>query len=235
MKELTIEDAKILNPDLDPALFLPSSADVLNAIEKGLVKEWLEFIADEHVAPKKRLLLLVPCAAKKPYEPPRNELYKRLLELETRFKDLYLCAISEPLALEPREYWNFKWKGRNLIYDAPFFSWIVSYGYKWDIEVAKEVWNKLAEVVMKWFNRNENKFEAVVAFACPNSGYRDILRLAKVDRYVPEECPDIKVSYEENVSRVYTQPWVWKELEVGVIDVMRKGRRNRTLFILAVV
>ena len=221
MVELTIEEAKILNSDLDPALFLPSPADVLNAIEKGLVKEWLKFIADEHVAQKKKLLLLVQCAAKKPYEPPRNELYKRLLELETRFKDLYLCAVSEPLALEPREYWNFKWKGTNLIYDAPFFPWIEKYGYKWDEEVAREVWEKLAEVARKWFDRNENKFEDVVAFACSNSGYREILRLVKVSRYVPEKCPDIKVSYEENVSRVYTQPRVWKELGEVVEGVTR--------------
>lgn len=223
MLVLTIEKAKILNPDLDPALFLPSPKDVLNAIEKGVVNEWLEFIAGEHVAPKKKLLLLVPCAAKKPYEPPRNGLYRRILELKTRFKDLYLCAVSEPLALEPREYWNFKWKGTNLIYDAPFFPWIEKYGYEWDKEVARDVWEKLAEVAKKWFDRNENKFEAVVAFACPDSGYREILRLVKVDRYVPEECPDIVVSYEENVSRVYTQPGVWKELEEGVIEVMRKG------------
>jgi len=223
MVELTIEEAKILNPDLAPALFLPSPADVLDAIEKGLVKEWLGFIADEHVAQKKKLLLLVPCAAKKPYEPPRNELYKRLLELETRFKDLYLCAVSEPLALEPREYWNFKWKGMNLIYDAPFFPWIARYGYKWDIEVAKEVWNKLAEVASKWFDRNKYRFEKVVAFACPDSGYREILRLVQVDRYVPEECPDIEVSYKENVSRVYTQLRVWTELEEVVMRVMKKG------------
>lgn len=178
--KLTIEDAKALNPDLNPALFLPSPRDVLEAIEEGLVKEWLEFIADEHVAPKRKLLLLVPCAEKKPYEPPKSELYKKLLELEKRFGDLYLCAVSEPLALEPREYWSLKWRGVNLIYDAPFFPWIKKYGYKWDEKVAREVWEKLAEVARKWFDRNENKFEDVVAVACPNSGYREILRKDKI-------------------------------------------------------
>lgn len=57
----------------------------------------------------------------------------------------------------------------------------------------------------------------MVAFACPGSGYREILRLVWVDRYVPGECPDIAVSYEDNVSKVYTQPEVWTELE-GVVE-----------------
>jgi hypothetical protein len=41
-----------------------------------------------------------------------------------------------------------------------------------------------------------------------------------VDRYLLEECPDIEVGYEENVSRVYTQPRVWKELEEVVEEVI---------------
>ncbi|MHC1635316.1 MAG: hypothetical protein ACXQTS_01655 [Candidatus Methanospirareceae archaeon] len=209
-----MEDAKKLNPDLNPELFLPSPKDVLEAIKReGIVKEWLEFIAKEHEAPKKKLLLFTPCAEKKPYEPPRSPLYKKLLELEKSLSSVYMCAVSEPLALEPREYWGFRWGERNLIYDAPFFPWIEEYGYEWDESVAKEVWGRLAVVAREWFERNGYKFERVVAFACPNSGYRKILKFVDVDIYVPEVCPDAEVSYEENVSRVYTQPKVWEELE----------------------
>jgi hypothetical protein len=96
----------------------------------------------------------------------------------------------------------------------------VRYGYNWDRAVAEEVWNTLAEVAKKWYDRNKDNFDAVVAFACPESGYRAVLRLVQVDRYVPETCPDIEVRYEENVSRVYTQPGVWKKLETAVMEVM---------------
>lgn len=37
--KLRIENAKVLNPDLNPELFLPSPRDVLKAIEEGLVKD----------------------------------------------------------------------------------------------------------------------------------------------------------------------------------------------------
>ena len=72
------------------------------------------------------------------------------------------------------------------------------------------------------YDRNKDNFDAMVAFGCPETGYRAVLRLVQVDRYVPAACPDIEVRYEENVSRVYTQPGVWKELETAVMDVIGK-------------
>ena len=94
------------------------------------------------------------------------------------------------------------------------------YGYDWDRAVAEEVWNTLAAVAKRWYDRNRDNFDAVVAFACPATGYRVVLWLVQVDQYVPATCPDIEVRYEENVSIVYPQPGVWKELETAVIEVI---------------
>lgn len=268
MAMLTLEDARKLNPRLNAELFFPAPQDVLSAVKGGnrIVRRWLEFIAERHEPPHASLLLFVPCDAKKPYEPPRSELFRRLLELERLINGaetekwleaartaagsggdgssgsggggdgdgsgqrrsafahrlrLYMCAVSEPLALEPREFWGFEWRldGElvNLVYDAPFFPWIERYGYRWDEGVAEEVWRTLNGVVRRWFMRNGRKFEHVLALACPDSGYRRILS-GVVTSFVPSECPEVEETYEENVSRVYTQDAVWNEL----LDALRR-------------
>ena len=79
---ITLEEAKRINPDLNPELFLPDPRDVLRALDKSPVKDWLKFIAEEHIPPvKSARLVFVPCAAKKPYDPPRNILHKKTLRL----------------------------------------------------------------------------------------------------------------------------------------------------------
>jgi predicted RNA-binding protein len=215
---LELKDARKLNPGLNPELFLPSPRDVLEAMDKKPVKDWLSFIAAQHVAPRRKLLLFIPCAEKKPYYPPRDELHERLLELERKY-GVYLCSVSEPLALEPREFWSFKWKGENLVYDAPFFPWIEKYGYKWDSKLAAQVWRRLSRVVHRWFSRNRGNFQHVLALACPGSGYRRILSRIEVEKFIPEKCPDIEATYEENVSRIYTHPAVWSELEEKLKEI----------------
>jgi len=212
--KITLKEALKLNPGLNPRLFLPSPEDVLRALGESPVKEWLEYIAGEHVPPVRGArLLFVPCAAKKPYDPPRNVLHKRLIEeVERKFPDVYMVAVSEPLALEPREHWNFRWRGHNLIYDAPFFPWIERYGYRWDWRVAEEVWGRLAEVAYRWFKRNGRLFRRVIALATPSSGYRRILSKVRVDIYIPNFEPKVEVSYEENGERIYTHPDVWSQL-----------------------
>jgi len=223
---ITLEDARRLNPQLNTELFFPGPSDVLRALEENrIVREWLEFIENEHEAREAEVLLFVPCTPKKPYDPPRDEFHRRLLELERNF-DVYLVSVSEPLALEPREFWNFRWargmKGVegegeevNLVYDAPFFPWIEKYGYEWSDEIAERVWKKLAAVAGKWFERNAEKFERVVCLAFPDTGYRKILSRVKVDAFVPEKRPEelgieVKEDYFQNTDSDYLL--VWDEL-----------------------
>ncbi len=219
MQMITIEDAKKLNPRLNPKLFFPSPEDVLNAIrENDIVKEWLEFIAEKHIARSAEVLLLVPCTPKKPYDPPRDEFHRKLIELEKNY-DVYLVSVSEPLSLEPREYWNFVWKRDgeeiNLVYDAPFFPWIEKYGYRWSEEIAREVWEILSRVAGRWYERNRKKFERVICLAFPETGYRKIVSRIDVDVFVPEKRPEelgieVKEDYFQNTDSDYIK--VWDEL-----------------------
>ncbi len=223
---ISLEEAKRINPNLNPKLFLPDPRDVLRALDETPVKEWLEFIAEEHVPPVENArLVFVPCAAKKPYDPPRNILHRKLIELEKEHPDLYFVAVSEPLALEPREYWNFKWRGYNLIYDAPFFPWIERYGYKWDEKIAEEVWRKLSLVAEKWYRRNRHLFRVVICYAAPGSSYRRILSKVKADYYIPDKEPSVEISYEENVERIYTHPYSWSQL-LRVLEITKRNAPN---------
>ncbi len=212
---ITIEDAKKLNPDINPELFFPSPSDVLRAVESNrIVREWLDFISKEHRARKARILLFVPCTPRKPYDPPRDEFHRRLIELEKKY-DVYTVSVSEPLALEPREFWSFKWrrgnKTVNLIYDAPFFPWIEKYGYEWCEEIAERVWDKLSRVVEEWYRRNR-VFDSVVCLAFPGTGYRKIVSRVDVDVFVPEFEVECEENYFSNTDRDYLKKEVWEEL-----------------------
>lgn len=208
---LKLADAFSLNPGLNPNLFLPDPKDVLASLERAPVKDWLEFIAQEHLAPPHRILLFTPCTPRKPYDPPRDQLHAKLLELEQRY-DLYLVSVSEPLGLEPREFWSFSWRGINLIYDAPFFPWIQSYGYRWDWEIASKVWEKLSRVAGEWYSRNSGKFQHLIGFATPQSSYRRILAQIPVQIWVPDFEPQLELSYWENTDKLYIQPRIWDQL-----------------------
>ena len=210
--KITLEYSLKLNPRLNPDLFMPDPKIVLEKINKPPISEWLKFIANEYEIQKVKNLILIPCSFYKPYDPPHDEFYRRINELRKKVRDTKFITVSVPLALEPEEYWSFQWKDYNLIYDCPFFPWIENFGYKWDEEVEKRVFIRLESVIRRFFERNRENFEEVIAFFVPSSFE---LRLVKkyVDHYILNEDPRIEVSYDNNTSEVYCHSKVWKEFE----------------------
>lgn len=207
-----------LNPRLNPDIFMPNPRQVLEKMDKSPVKEWLDFISKEYAIEKVNNLILIPCSFYKPYKPPHDEFYKRINELRKKVVDSKLITVSVPLALEPEEFWNFQWKGHNLIYDCSFFPWIEKFGYKWDEEIAQKVFLKLKLVIDSFFQKNKTFYESMIAFFVPS--YFELKLVKKyVDHFVLKEDPDIDVSYDNNTSEIYCYPKVWWEFE----DFLRCG------------
>lgn len=210
--KITLDYSLKLNPRLNPDLFMPDPRQVLEKMDKSPVKDWLDFISKEYEIEKVKNLILIPCSFYKPYNPPHDEFYRRINELRKKVVDSKFITVSVPLALEPEEFWNFQWRGHNLIYDCPFFPWIEKFGYKWDEETTQKVFLKLKLVIDSFFQRNKTFYERVIAFFVPSSFE---LKLVKkyVDYFVLKEDPGIDVSYDNNTSEIYCHPKVWPKFE----------------------
>jgi len=212
MMKITLEHALKLNPRLNPDLFIPDPRLVLKKMEESPIKYWLRFISEEYRMNKVKNLILIPCSFYKPYDPPHDEFYRRINELRKKIVNSKFITVSVPLALEPEEFWSFQWKGFNLIYDCPFFPWIEKFGYKWDETIAKQVFSRLQQVIDRFFEKNRNFCERIIAFFVPDSSE---LKLVKeyADIVVPGFSVSPQVSYDNNTSEVYCDPVVWRSFE----------------------
>ena len=220
--KITLEYSLKLNPRLNPDLFLPDPKKVLEKLDETPIKDWLNFISEEYALTKRTNLILIPCSFYKPYDPPHDEFYRRINELKNKVVNSKFITVSVPLALEPEEYWNFQWKGFNLIYDCPFFPWIEKFGYEWDREVVDKILLRLKAVIDRFFERNRDKIKKVVAFLLPNS---DELKLVKshVNYVVPMQDIKLEVSYDNNTSEIYCNPKVWGSFEKILKDLKLMG------------
>jgi len=216
--KITLEYSLKLNPRLNPDLFLPDPKQVLEKLDETPIKDWLNFISEEYTLERKTNLILIPCSFYKPYNPPHDEFYRRINDLRKKIVNSKFITVSVPLALEPEEYWSFQWRGFNLIYDCPFFPWIEKYGYKWDEEVVCEVLLRLKSVINRFFERNRDKMNKVIAFLLPDS---DELKLVEkhVDYIVSKQNTTLEVSYDNNTSEIYCNPVIWRSFEKILKDL----------------
>lgn len=217
--KITLNYSLKLNPRLNPSLFMPDPIQVLEKIDKSPIKNWLNFVSNEYEIERVKNIILIPCSFYKPYNPPHDEFYRRINELRKKTNDSKFMTVSVPLALEPEEFWSFKWRGHNLIYDCPFFPWIEKFGYKWDQKITQKVFSKLKSVIDAFFERNKASYQRVIALFVPSSNELKLVE-KYVDHFVLNEEPNIEVSYDNNTSEVYCHPSIWKTFEKFLNDHM---------------
>lgn len=211
--KITLEYLLKLNPRLNPDLFMPDPKIVLRKINESPIKDWLDFISKDYKIEVVDYLIFIPCSFYKPYDPPHDEFYRRINELRKKIKNTKFITVSVPLGLEPEEFWNFQWRGYNLIYDCPFFPWIERFGYKWDIEVVQEVVLKLKEVINAFFERNRDRYRKSIAFLTPSSIELELIK-KHIDYAILDAEPEgVEVSYDNNTSETYCHPDVWQKFK----------------------
>ena len=210
--KITLEYVLKLNPNLNPDLFMPDPKTTLEKINKSPIKDWLDFIAKEYEINEVENLILIPCSFYKPYDPPQDKFYRKINHLRKKITNSKFITVSVPLALEPEEFWDFQWKGFNLIYDCPFFPWIEKFGYRWDENIVEKVFSILKSVIDSFFKRNKENYKRIIAFFTPNSIE---LKLIKnyVDVFVLDKNPRIEVSYNNNTSEIYCNSNTWDKFE----------------------
>jgi archaeosine synthase len=148
-------------------LELLSPEEVYEAlINNSKISKWLTFISNHYRPPHKRILLIYPCTATKPYSESRSyrALFKTLSALGEKRKEIHLMTISEPFGLIPEEFQNRE----NWNYDCPgLFEWWCN---KNNQVFSKEKLNKcieiLAEYTAKFFEKahREKCYSKIIAF-----------------------------------------------------------------------
>lgn len=130
------------------------------------IKEWLNFISNHYSPPKKKVLLIYPCSADKPYHKSRSykALYETLSKLEKRREEVHLVTITEPFGLIPEEFYDAKesW------YDCPglFEWWCKKYGQPYSKEHLEKSIEHLADHVAKFLTKAKRRksYSKIVAF-----------------------------------------------------------------------
>lgn len=100
-------------------LELLNPEEVYTALINNLkVSDWLTFISNHYKPLHKKILLIYPCTATKPYSKSRSykALFKTLSVLGEKREDIHLVTISEPFGLIPEEFqsgedWNYNCPG----------------------------------------------------------------------------------------------------------------------------
>jgi archaeosine synthase len=143
------------------SLCLYSPEEVYNALTRNpTVVGWLKFVAEKYWPPKgKKLLLLYPCSAVKPYHKSRSylALFKTLSKLGPAAEKVHVVTVSEPFGLVPQEFyvgkesseWVEKW------YDCPglFEWWCRKHSTPYSTEYLEASLDILSSYVAQFLNR----------------------------------------------------------------------------------
>ena len=149
------EKIKLLNPD-----------DVRKALKKNSkIIKWLKFISNHYNPPHKRVLLIYPCTATKPYEKSRSykALFRTLSFLNEKRNDIHLMTISEPFGLIPEEFYEKGWD-----YDCPglFEWWCNKNGKPFSKEALNESIDILSQYVARFLEKAHKRrcYSKIIAF-----------------------------------------------------------------------
>jgi len=163
-----ISKKRVLKGTLPRELCFYSPKEVYEALtsSNGRVKKWLSFISENYLPPpEKKILLLYPCSAVKPYHLSRSYkvLYATLdtLSQELR-KKIHVVTVSEPFGLVPEEYYE-KWTEW---YDCPglFEWWCRKNGVEYDEAIVSKSIEILASYIARYLERTRNHYTRRIAF-----------------------------------------------------------------------
>lgn len=115
-RKLLVNKSKKRNPDhFDESLSAYTPGETLNLLNKKEIIEWFKSLESMVVPDDIEAIILVPCAASKPWFNHKNVnkslLYKAYNQIikdmeEGSFRKVYFLTISEPLGIIPQDKWN---------------------------------------------------------------------------------------------------------------------------------
>ena len=191
--------------ELDLCLYTP--AQTLRALKNNeKIKKWHKYILNDYIPPITDILLLFPCAARKPYTEGSTKsrnyqiLYSLLNQLNLR-KFVSLHTISEPLGIIGEKNYEIM-----PIYDNPgLFQWFTrKYNLKWDENIFDRCINYLGKIIGLFLKKFEKRFKKIIAFVKPDSTHYKMMEVAK--KYLNN---DITIGPLKSEIREIKNNYVW--------------------------
>jgi hypothetical protein len=174
----------------DPELTAYTPGETLALLENPKIQEWFEKIEDFVIPEEYKHIILVPCAASKPWGvscPSSGKYYKAYHDIKTQLNEegtlAYWVTISEPLGVVPEDMWD-NFPG----YDVPGLfkdpssrmsgmttkQWKDMFGEKFsppfDKEAYKEAVRKLGRVISKFIINNNEPGRRWISFVKGTKG-----------------------------------------------------------------
>jgi hypothetical protein len=166
--------------ELDPDLVALTPGMMLAVINGPKVQEWFEFISNYDIPDRYKYIILVPCAASKPWgkDSCSGHYYPAYNNIKEEYRDeAFWITISEPLGIVPETHWdNFP------AYDAPGIfrdptmqvggmhkkEWVKRYGDRfnppWDEKAREKVMSILGGVIAEFVSRNQKDGRKWISF-----------------------------------------------------------------------
>jgi archaeosine synthase len=150
-------------------------ANTMESLKRIEVKRFANRVIERYEPPVRRILLLLPCSARKPYSKSRS--HKMFIDAIGAYRGcIHELILTSPLGVVPREL--------EVVYPAAFYDIPVT-GY-WDAEEREWV----ASCLRAYLKRNIGKYERIVAHL--GGAYKDICSRVADDlgieiRYTCEE------------------------------------------------
>lgn len=159
---------------INPHLRLYNPTQVYHAlVENDSITKWLMFIANHYMPRPRKILLIYPCSAKKPYQFSRSyrQLYSTLNQLGDEREEIHLVTISEPFGLVPEEFYGVKTKWhdwKNDWYDCPglFRWWCTKHKLPYSEEHLEACIDILASYVARFLERARSRktYSKIIGF-----------------------------------------------------------------------
>jgi archaeosine synthase len=153
--------------------FYNSKEVYLALTQNSEVKSWLDFISNHYLPEPRKVLLMYPCSAKKPYTSSRSyrQLYATLSKLGNGRRQIHVVTISEPFGLVPEEFYGRKtpWHDwQTAWYDCPglFRWWCDRHNQPYSREYLQKCLEILASHVASFLKKVESNrcYSKMVAF-----------------------------------------------------------------------
>lgn len=208
------KELKLKPPPIEMTAF--NLTQTLELLNHPRVKEFHSYITSKFIPNKAKVALIVPCDAYKPYSKgTKSKMYKILYEI-IEGKPVHMLTISDPLAIQPKEFHDFQFNGNPIFYDCigmfHEFSRLVK--SEWNEHDYKNCVEILAKNTYLYFSRKRNigKYSHILAFTLKGRPENDIIERAnsflngKITQCLPfevEESFESPDDFFKNNQKIY--------------------------------
>jgi hypothetical protein len=179
LRPFLVQKSQKRNPNLNPELTAYTPGETLNLLDHPEIAKWHKKIINYKVPDQYDTVVLVPCAASKPWGMScKSEFYQAYHQIKNdpQYKNLFFATVSEPLGIVPQDMWEDfpQYDNPGLFDDTAMQSGLMTKDWSkspiktkrvmpFDTNAYDQSIDKLSNTIAKFLdNNNDKKFLAFV-------------------------------------------------------------------------